>query len=216
MLTTPESSHACSCPALTLEEAFREAGHIFLGEHVGSRSLGYRGGTGWADVMELEFRVKMVWKGEIAETIYVWGEGGGGGMSCGKSSWPHDRRGTIVYAGHNLDVYLCTRAVAYGDAAEDLALLGEGRVPRPGTTAYHAPSRRHLTPAPSGLDETIEPERGLVLDERGVPTSSDDSPEQTSASSGSCGRGNDAVDLTGAAMLFGLGWYAVKRKRPGE
>lgn len=123
-----ERALACSCaePQPTIEEFLQEARSVFAGTVVREREFGGEIRT----TVVTEFRVSAVWKGARLETIYLTHSPGPcqGGYTEGV--------GYLVYVssyGWQAPGY-CDRDISLGLAKRDLAMLGEGQPPEPGTS----------------------------------------------------------------------------------
>ena len=133
LVTRPEPSNACSCidPGPP-SAAMAGSAAVFRGKVVSIREFD-RGDGSWGtdDPTTVEFDVKTVWKGPNHQTLYL--TTARSGASCGFTFI----EGTeyVVYSRDGATVSLCSRTRALSEAADDLAELGEGQTPAPGTVA---------------------------------------------------------------------------------
>lgn len=123
----PEQAVACSCagPPPTIEEFLEEARSVFVGTVAREREFGDE----YRTTVVTEFRVSTVWKGPALETIYLTHRPGPcqGGYTEGVEY--------LVYvpSGWRAPGY-CDRDMSLGRAQRDLAILGDGQPPEPGTS----------------------------------------------------------------------------------
>ena len=125
---TPEPSKACSCAMVSTADAFESSSAVFLGTVASIRY--HESGTGAVVGETAAFEVEMVWKGPVSETIYV--APSSYNSSCGFGFTQGAKY--LVYA-EGLGVSACSRTTWASLATEDLAILGEGQVPKPGTVS---------------------------------------------------------------------------------
>jgi hypothetical protein len=125
---------ACHCtlpfPKLTLEQQVRKARSqsrvVFSGEvlEITRRPQSF--------YVEVKFRVKQLWKGDIPEEVTV--VTGMGGGDCGYSF--EIGKDYLLYAytsdGNKLGTNICQRTTQLTDAATDLKVLGKGKPSRAG------------------------------------------------------------------------------------
>ena len=153
LVVTPEPSYACSCASVSPSEALEHSYAVFMGTvtsiryHESGAGRGYVGETA-------KFDVEMVWKGPVSQTIYV--TPSSYNSSCGLGFTQGSRY--LVYADRD-GVHACTRTRPAERAGEDLAILGEGQIPKTGTASppSHGTSERPLTktwadPTPLALE----------------------------------------------------------------
>ena len=126
-------SHACSCvPPGSPSEELKGHSEVFSGKvvaiHMSNTFLQLLlTNTSEPSKTVYEVKVATVWKGPLLETVFL--SQSGAGTSCAQAF----REGVeyIVYgSGH-----LCSRTGLLSEAQEDLAELGEGHAPEPGTRA---------------------------------------------------------------------------------
>ncbi|MEY2933246.1 MAG: hypothetical protein RL033_3995 [Pseudomonadota bacterium] len=155
---TPKDAVACSCGYPEVESSLRNADVVFEGTVQGlpepvQAPLGYDGYTG---AVRFRFQVARYYKGQRGSeaALYTIDQG----TACGRD---FDFRGTyLVYGGvlENglLTDSLCSRTRLLSEAAEDLALLGEGTAPDPSVlprdvVAEHAEEDEGCSVAPGVL-----------------------------------------------------------------
>ena len=153
---------ACSClPLPSPSEALAESTVVFAGEVVAIRGLTDRRvlSDNPDDTFEflVELRVSTVWKGPGYDTIFVMT-----GRDTCEFGFSEGQR-YVVYAyrpwkGALPEVSICTRTRNADQASEDLAWLGDGHTPKPGTTAP-LPPWMFPTPTPTATP-TPEPAAG--------------------------------------------------------
>ena len=135
-----ERVHACGCVGIASpSETLSEATAVFAGMPVDISVIRWReslmGGEVRRGVDSYEFRVSVVWKGEVYETMFV-NTSNGNGSSCDYGFvldmeyvvYAYDVNGTL-WAGQ------CTRTAPVRLAQEDLDELGEGAAPMLGSNA---------------------------------------------------------------------------------
>ncbi len=124
-------SYALSCapfPIGSPSEEMAEASRVFAGEIVDVHIAG--------NLFVYEFKVHTVWKGSLLETVFVEriaesGEMSGDGWSCGVGSWDFIKgEEYLVYGNGGFD----SRTGFLDVRIKDLAELGEGQTPEPGTS----------------------------------------------------------------------------------
>lgn len=121
----PEQSYACSCvtPGSPSEETATSAA-VFMGRVVSVRESN-------RDSTTIEFGVSTVWKGPSYETTFLTTDRLD--ASCGFTFVEGDKY--VVYSRDGSTVSLCSRTRSLSEAQHDLAELGKGQVPIPGTIA---------------------------------------------------------------------------------
>ncbi len=177
LVASPERVFACSCvvPGSPSEE-LAESGAVFLGRPFSWKNIGEDDWGG--EIVEVAFEVETIWKGPLSETIYVTTRANE--ASCGYTFSAHKY---IVYTDERFRTWLCSRTRPLSEAAEDLAELGPGQAPVPGTASRA--TAEYADPA---------------------------SPEPELSATGGCGRSARTVDLPMAALLVGVAWCAVRRR----
>ncbi len=145
-----ERTQVCSCWEAPPAIAFEGATMVFYGEVVEKREVA----SDWVEWSEhhyvIEFKVRQVWKGLVTETIYINTLPDSAG--CGGYPWFEVGEEYFVYVS-NYDheymplVELCDRIVNSDRADEDFEALGDGLIPRPGTSAP--------TPTPAPVWQTV-------------------------------------------------------------
>jgi hypothetical protein len=94
--------------------------------------------------LEVTFVAARIWKGAAGQAVIVRTSQSGGG-SCGFSFERHETY--LIYASMvegGLYTSVCTPTIKLRDAAEDLRVLGEGRVPAPAAPKHNGMQRtRH-------------------------------------------------------------------------
>ena len=145
ILTGTREAHACVCeqPGSPSEELAR-APSVFSGKVIAKwefkqyETLRFRKNnsgetvfvTVYSGTMEVyEFRVSSIWKGKLNETIYLYNAGAGTSCERGASLGGS----YIVYGSFSQ----CGRTGSLATAKEDLAELGEGNPPSPGTRNWN-------------------------------------------------------------------------------
>jgi hypothetical protein len=144
-------AYACSCiPPAPPKESLADAAAVFSGE-VTEVVLPGGGVVNTAEMIEVNFKVDQVWKGEIAELTTV--TTAGSSASCGFEF--QSGQSYIVYAylvDGQLNASLCSRTAALENAGEDLEALGEGAAPTPAVSQpepYPLPGDPTATPIPA-------------------------------------------------------------------
>ncbi len=138
----PERALACSCgeidpPSVALEEAAA----VFSGKVLTAEGYG---------PVILTFQVYRVWKGSVTPTFVMMTRSLGAG-DCGAPLYPGEE--FLVYAYETdehelLAAWFCTRTYPLEWAEEDLAFLGEGRLPgSPGPPETGAGAESAQSPA---------------------------------------------------------------------
>ena len=159
LLAGVESAYACLCASSgSPAEALERADAVFAGKVT---SITFKGTSPYrlssAEPVEVEFRVKRVWKGPRRETMTV--DTDASGISCGYQF----KKGQtyIVYA---TDGYtgMCSRTAPAWMAFADLVALGEGWRPVTATTAGTAGGGTCLASASPGDGPTDVTALGLV------------------------------------------------------
>ena len=199
----PPSASAClfeySRPAP--REAFELADVVFVGYLVSIEPL-----PAWGEI--LTFEASQVWKGPVAETLYVVS-----GLPC---DYPlEERRTYLVYASIRHDTYhVASRSTAFVlDAQEHLESLGGGQVPEPGTVGPHPWTGEIRRMAEATEAPGVDTEAANAVDEpEPVP-----SPEVSSAESPREGGSTPPPWVTGLmaaaiALLGGAGVVAIRRR----
>jgi hypothetical protein len=134
-LAIPASpAQACSClmPGPPQEE-MEQAAAVFAGSVVNLQEP-----SSWtvssADPVYVTFQVTRIWKGPLENSLVV--ETARDSASCGYEFEPARDYLVYAYAGENgLQVSLCSRTIPLDAAGEDLAALGEGVTPPPGSSS---------------------------------------------------------------------------------
>ena len=130
-------TYACSCvepgpPA----EALASSKVVFAGKVVSIRGFETREGGIYSsgDLGTIELQVSTVWKGPVQETMFVTTVRSE--ASCGFTF--KEGQEYIIYSRSDdapPEVSLCSRTRLAANAQEDLAALGEGKLPEPGASA---------------------------------------------------------------------------------
>lgn len=127
LLIGAEPAHACTCaPSGSPVEALERADAVFAGKVTSIKFKGtspYRLST--AEPVEVEFKVRRVWKGPLRETFTV--ETENSGISCGYQF--KEGRNYIVYTWGSNRTGLCTRTAPAWMAFADFVALGPGHQP---------------------------------------------------------------------------------------
>ena len=125
----PAPTSACSCPEnypLSIEEEWEGSRAVFAGRVVSHRV--YNEET--TPVLITELRVTTVWKGPRYETIYLTDSPN---TTC--ESWFAEDEEYLVYVSYGWTAPgLCGRKIWFPSAQDDLAVLGEGQSPQPGSS----------------------------------------------------------------------------------
>ena len=188
LFANTEQSHACSCvPPGPPSEALAESAVVFAGKVTSVREFEDPNATTFSstDPTTVEFKVDTVWKGQSYETMSL--TTARSDASCGFTFIEGEEY--VVYSRDGATVSLCsrTRSVAY--AQEDFDELGEGDRPGAGS----------IGPIP-------EPPRGGEAD-------------LSDGGTGSCGLSPHAGlfprDASAAALMAGLVWLGLRRRRRG-
>ena len=133
LTTHPERSYACSCvtPGSPSEELAKSTA-VFMGQVVSVREFD-RGNDimSSTDPTTVEFEVTTIWKGPSSTTMFL--TTARFGASCGFTFVKGEKY--VVYSQDGSTVSLCSRTRMVSKATDDLAALGKGHVPAPGTTA---------------------------------------------------------------------------------
>ena len=196
----PERSYACICvPPLSPDyddspsgERARSAA-VFMGKVVSIRDF-EPDEHDFAQSI-IEFDVKTVWKGFAYQTMYLATRSGTG--SCGYRF----REGTeyVVYSHDGRSAWLCDRILGLWYAADDLAELGEGHVPRAGTIA----------PTPVSYKDGTEGQVATQGTESPTPTSS------KNRTGGGCGFSPSTIDISVMGLIVGIAWLGLRKRRSG-
>lgn len=202
----PDRIYACSClPLGTPLEELEETPGAFMGK-VSSISIiedePY-------DYAWHEFKVTTVWKGPLAETIFI-------------KTQPRGMCGTGFAEGKEYVVYSigwdngCSRSRPVSAAAEDLAELGQGHKPIPGTI-LNPPEiwfveKKEGAPTASAPAQTPEVTTEAPISAMPTPTTPAPSPTPT-PSSGGCGISPDRTDLSIASLIVGIVGLSLGRRR---
>ncbi len=178
----PEGTYACAPTYIgpPLEELERN-NSVFRGKVISATPLDRESGRQKETMYE--FMVTTVWKGSLAEKRTI--TSGDDGAACGRRFGFGEY---IVYSGDGYTDGFSTRTRSIYEAAEDLAELGEGQMPIPGTV---------LPPLEA------EAERG-----------EDQTPTSTSENGGGCGISPNRTDLSIAALIVGIVGLSLGRRRP--
>lgn len=152
-----EMAYACSCaPPRPPLEALERAEAVFAGTVTAVSGIP-PGGYNSSDPRVIAFKVSEVWKGQSYETMFITTPLSE--ASCGFTFVEGEEY--IVYAWKGVDVLLCSRTKRLGQAQEDLAALGEGSAPEPGSSSPIPKSRPDTVP-PSGCELPFGYVRGPV------------------------------------------------------
>ena len=155
-LALSEPAHACSClessPPL---EALEGSTAVFLGLVVDVRDYRIEKGVKISTSHPFyEFRVERIWKGPVAETVFV-------ASSFGTCSFRFDvGRRYVVYAygdPSDLRTSLCGRTARVANAAEDLRVLGDWQLPEPQTSMSTPTLAPTTEPEPTSTPELDTP-----------------------------------------------------------
>ena len=188
LFANTEQSYACSCvPPGPPSEALAESAVVFAGKVTSVREFEDPNATTFSstDPTTVEFKVDAVWKGPSYETMSL--ATARSDASCGFTFIEGEEY--VVYSRDGATVSLCsrTRPVAY--AQEDFDELGEGDKPGAGSTG-----------------PTPEPPRGREAD-------------LSDGGTASCGLSPHAGliprDASAAALMAGLVWLGLRRRRRG-
>ena len=176
-------SLACSCGYSPLSEALADSSSVSAGRAI-ARSE-FETSSGWSAFI-VEFEVITVWKGPLYETMYLATNKSEDG--CGFRF----RLGVeyIVYS-YNGWTGLCTRTAIIEMVREDLAELGEGRSPQPGTKGP-IPGTPEFPPQQSPEIEWVDPASG--------------------GCSLSTRPGSATTDAAWLGIMAGLVWFGVRRR----
>ncbi len=143
---------ACSCEPPGSTAAERERATAVFAGRVERLEAGNGSIVSKTDpAVQVTFAVQQVWKGDVPQTMFLttaqWG------ASCGYTF--EQGQQYLVYAftfNDTLQAYLCSRTRPLADAQDDLAVLGEGRVPVAAPTPITRPTPV-TTPQPIPADE---------------------------------------------------------------
>ena len=146
-----------------------------------------------------EYVVSTVWKGSLAERRTLTTSGSFPG-SCGRRFWGGEEY--IIYSSDGYSDWFSSRTRMISKAADDLAELGEGQVPIPGTVFPPAPTRLPPSPRP----------------EMSADSTKDESPSPAAEPSngGGCGISPNRTDLSIAALIVGIVGISLGRRRPPQ
>ena len=191
LVAYPEPSYACSCVTPgPPSAALAGSAAVFRGKVVSIREFDRGDGIwGSADPTTVEFDVKTVWKGPNYETLYL--TTARSESSCGFSFIEGIEY--VVYSRDGATVSLCSRTRALSKAADDLAELGQGQAPAPGTIAPTPDVSGRQTAAPGSM----------------APT-----PDTSGRQAGGCGRSPHSQDISFAGLLAVIAWLGVRKRRP--
>ncbi len=198
----PLTAGACFCDALPspLTE-FEGSDAVFAGYLVMVEPL-----PAWGEIWT--FETSQVWKGPVAETLYVVT-----GPPCG---YPFEEKRTyIVYAGVRNDTYrvwLCSRTTYLLHASEDLQALGEGSTPEPGTVGPY-PWTGEIAAAREAPERDADA-AGPVEEAEPAPTTAVASSESASDGESTLPAWAIALIVAAAACLAGgAGFATISRRR---
>ena len=194
ILLHPEQSYACSCvtPGSPSEEMDTSAA-VFMGRVVSVREFERDDGLmSSADPTTIEFAVSTVWKGPSYETMFL--TTARSDSSCGFTFVEGEQY--VVYSRDGSTVSLCSRTRSLSAAQHDLAELGKGQVPNPGTIA---PTPVSVAPKAEFGKEPVPP--GTT-----VPRSDSSTSWQTWAIIG-------PTVLLVVGLMIGAAWLGLRRRR---
>ena len=197
LITHAGRSYACSCLPIgsPLEElaasyAVFEGRVISLQYYESGESTLSDGENTWSgsDPITVRFEVETVWKGPVSQTIYV--RTASAGETCGFGFSEGSRY--IVYASSGLYVSLCSRTALWG-ASDELAALGEGQVPEPGTISPASYAASEQVPTKDWKDPTPNAPEGEA--------------------SGGCGISQHSADIPLIGLMVGVAMVRLARAK---
>ncbi|WP_438444502.1 hypothetical protein [Gorillibacterium sp. sgz5001074] len=134
LLTVPSRALACSCatpPAV--QEDLEKKTAVFSGQVIRVEQPPAKPVLSSADPLHVTLKVTRVWKGDVkAETAVYTARSS---ASCGYDQFAVHKEYIVFAAGSpdHLETGLCTRTKLLSAAGEELAILGPGSQPAPGT-----------------------------------------------------------------------------------
>ncbi|UUZ80911.1 hypothetical protein LJK88_40105 [Paenibacillus sp. P26] len=131
LLSQPTPCEACSCRTPALDEAVSRSGSVFAGKVLEIKWVPdpYESNGALAYKHAVRFEVERTFKGPDTSQIIV--NAGAGESSCGIDFVQGESYLVFAYETehHELVTRLCSRTRALSSASEDLAALGEGKLP---------------------------------------------------------------------------------------
>ena len=207
LLMQPEQSFALSCvgPGSPSEELER-ADAVFMGRAVSVSGVEevYDGQT-YVNSSTTEFKVTIVWKGPIYQTVFI-NSGGAYGIGFVEGeeyivyAYRYDRR-------TGLSTGPCTRTTPLSGGLEDLAGLGEGTGPLEAAAAVTSQPSSVSTPQPT---DTPVPQST----DGPVPGPTPRNLPDTTETGGGVGLLPITLGLSVIGLLAGLAWCGLRKRRP--
>ena len=207
LIVHPEQGYSLSCVGVgSPSEELERADAVFMGRVVSVSGVEeVHGEQTNVDSLITEFKVTVVWKGPINQTVFI---------NIGGSYGPGFVEGEeyVVYAYHSgrrtgLATGPCTRTTSLSGAMEDLAGLGEGTKLLEAAAAVTSQPMGASTPQPT---DTPVPQ----ATDGPVPGPTPRTPPDMTETGGGRGLLPIAIGLSVMGLLAGLAWCGLRKRRP--